>query len=757
MSSQRSKRRRIQEELNIYNNHVFESENPEHLCNVVSTICYENINQSNKLILEIPNNINPVIPTQISTDKFETLFEPNLTPCNIQINIETNDYELSNNPVTENVFSISDMISKWAINYNISHWAINSLLSVTPGQYYHFGLKNGIERHFLFQDSSKNEIKLVIGIDDLPIAKSTTSQFWPILGYIRPYSKNVFPIGIYLGMEKPNDSNDFLKDFINEAKMLLKDGIIINNKIYTIVFDVFCCDVPAKSFILKIKGHCGYFSCTRCRVEGEHIENRTCFPYDESDLINVRTHDDYVKRVQEEHHTSPSISCISELIRFDVVSNFSLDYMHLVCLGTVKKIILLWMKGPLNVRLPSWKINEISENAVKLKTSFPCEFSRKPRKLDEINDFQLYGQLDNCSAFVFENYMQTLKSMLRKPDKPLEQIVLRMWSIVHFRNDNSVYAVPSTWMKKDICAWPKRKVKRFIETRIIPNKFDFDFLPARLLKGGIASLENAKQKLKRAEDSSNLSSADYIETSCDEKSSSEDNDDVFRDPSYSLPTKNCTSTSSSQGCSNSVTNFGSIVDTIELNTNKVSHLAVNNTEREPILSQLQKSPTDNTNNTLPVKRKLLFDETLLNDIIAADYFDLGEEEYIQTSASPFKVTNNYNILTPEKKLCISTSNKSYNLINTNLNKEKDKSEEINNINSQIHNTNITPRQSSDLINKKLRVVLKTKFDVELIVEKIDQLEHNLSTAYQTNHNNYTENTEVNDFWDILPIQNESQL
>jgi len=61
----------------------------------------------------------------------------------------------------------------------------------------------------------------------------------------------------------------------------------------------------------------------------------------------------------------------------------------------------------------------------------------------------------------------------------------RMWSIVHFRNDNSVYAVPSTWMKKDICAWPKRKVKRFIETRIIPNKFDFDFLPARLLKGGI--------------------------------------------------------------------------------------------------------------------------------------------------------------------------------------------------------------------------------------------------------------------------------
>lgn len=60
-----------------------------------------------------------------------------------------------------------------------------------------------------------------------------------------------------------------------------------------------------------------------------------------------------------------------------------------------------------------------------------------------------------------------------------------MWSIVHFINENSVYAVPTSWFKNNTCAWPKRDVTRFLQRRVIPNKFDFNFLPARLLKKGI--------------------------------------------------------------------------------------------------------------------------------------------------------------------------------------------------------------------------------------------------------------------------------
>lgn len=62
-----------------------------------------------------------------------------------------------------------------------------------------------------------------------------------------------------------------------------------------------------------------------------------------------------------------------------------------------------------------------------------------------------------------------------------------MWSIVHFSNENSVCAVPSSWMKKNKCAWPKKDVKRFLERRVMPNTFDFNFLSARLLKKGIGN------------------------------------------------------------------------------------------------------------------------------------------------------------------------------------------------------------------------------------------------------------------------------
>lgn len=62
-----------------------------------------------------------------------------------------------------------------------------------------------------------------------------------------------------------------------------------------------------------------------------------------------------------------------------------------------------------------------------------------------------------------------------------------------------------------------------------------------------------------------------------------------------------------------------------------------------------------------------------------------------------------------------------------------------------------------MTNKILRVALKTKYDVEMLLEKIDQLEHNLSTANQTNNNKTDNYIEENDFWEILPIKDENQL
>lgn len=52
-------------------------------------------------------------------------------------------------------------------------------------------------------------------------------------------------------------------------------------------------------------------------------------------------------------------------------------------------------------------------------------------------DYKRYGQLDLCSCFVFENYMKTLKQMLRKHEKPLEQVIKRYQE----KNENEIIDV----------------------------------------------------------------------------------------------------------------------------------------------------------------------------------------------------------------------------------------------------------------------------------------------------------------------------
>lgn len=53
------------------------------------------------------------------------------------------------------------------------------------------------------------------------------------------------------------------------------------------------------------------------------------------------------------------------------------------------------------------------------------------------DDYKIYGPLDSCSCFYFENYMKYLKRMLRKHDKPLQQVVKRYKEISD--NENITY------------------------------------------------------------------------------------------------------------------------------------------------------------------------------------------------------------------------------------------------------------------------------------------------------------------------------
>jgi len=437
--------------------------------------------------------------------------------------------------------NLKDELSEWAVQNNIRLNALSRLLKIVephvsetlpldartllktprqtlirevlPGEYYHFGVYKGImqflKSHSKFA-SLKSDVEIMVNIDGLPISASSNSQLWPILCSVFQYN-HVFMVGLYHGNDKkPKSSNDFLSDFINEIRDMTINGIFYDGKTYGFKIKGFSVDCPAKSYMLCVKGHGGYSSCTKCMTEGEYVEHRICFPDSNASL---RTDEQFANQEDEEYHISET--SLLQIPNLGLVTCVPFDYQHLICLGVTKKLLTLWLTGSLRVRLSFKKHEAISTDIKKYILPYvPLEFQRKPRSLNMFRqwkstelrmlllyygavvlknhlkndifqnflclhiairflcaskycniseyleycnsllrhfvetfkniygihhvshnihalvhltkDIEKYSSLDNFSTFLFENYMQQIKKMIRKDDRPLQQIVRRV-------------------------------------------------------------------------------------------------------------------------------------------------------------------------------------------------------------------------------------------------------------------------------------------------------------------------------------------
>ncbi|XP_061716589.1 uncharacterized protein LOC133524523 [Cydia pomonella] len=306
--------------------------------------------------------------------------------------------------------SFKNSLRHWAIKNQITHVATNELLNilkdhecfdlpadarsllktpanvicrvVEPGHYSHIGLEKNLREILKFVSENDNEILLLISIDGLPLFKRSTMEFWPILGsvYNVPAIKSVvFPIGVYCGPKKPISCTSFMEEFISEVAKLINSGLTINGKNIKVAIKGFVCDTPAKSFLLGVKGHTGYYSCTKCRQPGVYLENRMTFPECDATL---RTHVEFLKMDDEDFQRTQTPLISVPGINF--IKSFPLDYMHLVCLGVVRSLIYIWMFGPVPIKLPRQILNNISADLVALAKHMPLEFNRKPRSLDDV-------------------------------------------------------------------------------------------------------------------------------------------------------------------------------------------------------------------------------------------------------------------------------------------------------------------------------------------------------------------------------------
>lgn len=70
---------------------------------------------------------------------------------------------------------------------------------------------------------------------------------------------------------------------------------------------------------------------------------------------------------------------------FGVVSSVPLEYMHLVCLGVVRKLLLFWCDKPLQFNLSLAHRKIISDNLITFRQFSPDELARVPRSLNTVN------------------------------------------------------------------------------------------------------------------------------------------------------------------------------------------------------------------------------------------------------------------------------------------------------------------------------------------------------------------------------------
>ena len=76
---------------------------------------------------------------------------------------------------------------------------------------------------------------------------------------------------------------------------------------------------------------------------------------------------------------------ILKLLDLDMVLDFPVDPMHLVDLGVCRKLLLTWICGPLERRLPKNLVEIISARLELLRDYIPREFARLSRSLKFID------------------------------------------------------------------------------------------------------------------------------------------------------------------------------------------------------------------------------------------------------------------------------------------------------------------------------------------------------------------------------------
>ncbi|XP_025262237.1 uncharacterized protein LOC112637231 [Camponotus floridanus] len=147
--------------------------------------------------------------------------------------------------------------------------------------------------------------------------------------------------GLYAGKKKPANFADFLEDFNEELLDLIREGICYKNRIIKLKVRCFIADTPARADCLNIVGHTGFNSCHKCKIPCERRKTDSSVIF-KGENYPARNDNDFRQLKNPEHHRGKSAL---DSLPLGPVSQTPHDYMHLVCLGLMKKIFEALIEG----------------------------------------------------------------------------------------------------------------------------------------------------------------------------------------------------------------------------------------------------------------------------------------------------------------------------------------------------------------------------------------------------------------------------
>ncbi|XP_025154650.1 uncharacterized protein LOC105181391 isoform X2 [Harpegnathos saltator] len=123
-----------------------------------------------------------------------------------------------------------------------------------------------------------------------------------------------------MGKKEPKADfmNLYLQTFIEQIEELINNGITIldnNNKNITFVLRPLCASVDsvARPIMQNRYQFNGYFGCSWCYANGEHIYGSMRYPFTEDDL--QRNHETYLTDIQEVEDTQRAVNGVKGAVR----------------------------------------------------------------------------------------------------------------------------------------------------------------------------------------------------------------------------------------------------------------------------------------------------------------------------------------------------------------------------------------------------------------------------------------------------------